>query len=392
MKKLVLSLSLFASSVAFAQKNLPSEYGLEKIIVERYYISNAADQAQADQESTDAGIATGALPVGSITYRIYADLLPGYKILSMYADNSRQQTLLLSTTTSFYNNPNGSYLPSSTKNSLKNSLLALDSYFSMGGAATNTYGVLKTEDDATASLHTTVGNTAGVLLNDAHDVMGASLTDKDGLMAGTGVQSPSFVGFDLIPGINLLNVLSDGGTVSDSLLLIEGNVYSTAGAKALDTVTNKVLIAQLTTNGKLTFHLNMFIQKGTSPGQNYVWSNPQPAGANAFDDILLSSLNSDSILTDIPNYTAKAYNDALFSVYPNPADASVTVELTTDEANSKGSYTIYGVIGNVIAHKELNAITGKYKETIDLSSFAKGLYTIQMNVNGVVSTKKIIKN
>ncbi len=378
MKKTILGLSLFISSFAFAQN------GLEKIIVEKYYISNAADAAKADLESTPPG----TLPSGSITYRVYADMLPGFKLVQIYADQPAGHKLIFRTTTSFYNNPNGDYTPSFTKANLKNSLLALDSYLTMGTAAKDgQYGILKADDNGVSNI-VDAGNADGVLLNNTTE-MGVPLTTNDGIISGTGtINSPSIAGIDVA-----LEAFGNGSVVSDSLVAIDGSLYTTGNAVGPVPQDNRVLIAQVTTNGKLSFELNLLVV-GTGPndvGQFYVANNPT-LDPNGNQELTIPSLTYPDLITNVITPSYKDYNEVLFSVYPNPVQANVTVELTTAQANSKGSYTIYGVVGNVIAHKELNGITGNYKETIDMSSFAKGLYTIQMNVNGVSSTKKIIKN
>ena len=78
-----LGLALFGT-VAQAQN------GLEQIVVEKYYISTAAD----------AGASVGGnLPAGSVTYRVYAYMLPGYKFQALYGNGDH--TLKVSTTTSF---------------------------------------------------------------------------------------------------------------------------------------------------------------------------------------------------------------------------------------------------------------------------------------------------
>lgn len=389
MKKIVLGLSLFMSTFAFAQN------GLEKIIVEKYYISNAADATQADAEATDAGYATGALPVGSITYRIYADLLPGYKLNSVYADGKRDQSIIIKTSTFFYNNPLGQYINNPIKKTgvtgiVSNPLLALDSYFTLGSAASGFFGIPKEDDDATANFFT-ASNANGVLLNSNEVVMGKPLTEKDGFAAGTAFPTPSFLGFP----DSITDIFNDGSVLGSTIVVPDGAYYSTSGAQGVDANTNRVLIAQVTTDGKLEFHLNLQTQKGTEDQQYFVAKNPNPSGSvpNPTPDIVISSLNyPDSTATDIQTPTMKSYNEVLFSVYPNPVNDHVTVDITSAEPNSKGAYTIYGVIGNVISHKDLNAINGNYKEVIDMSTLAKGLYTIQMNINGVTSSKKIIKN
>jgi hypothetical protein len=378
MKKIVLGLSLFIGSYAFAQK------GLEKIIVEKYYVTNAADAAQAEQDAADNSTPTGTLPAGSITYRVYADLAPGYRIVSIYGDANVNHSLKIATTTLFYNHPLGTSIPTFAKSQIKNNLLALDSYLSLGAAAKDTYGVMKAEDDGVASNF--AANTT-VLLNTDPVIIGAALTDKDGLISKIkkGPMVPTFA------GIAADDYFGDANATGNTLDVSSGSMYTTDTARALDTLTNKVLIAQLTTNGKLTFELNMIVQS-TGNGETFVAKNPDTSDPNKMEYSIPSLIYPD-LISGIDNPAVKkAYDETLFAVYPNPINDHVNIELTASEPNSKGSYTLYGVIGNVIAHKELNGISGTYKETIDMSAFAKGLYTIQMNINGASSTKKIIKN
>ena len=49
-----------------------SQSGLEGIVVEKYYISDSADSINANDQG-----ATYPLAIGSTTYRVYANLLPG---------------------------------------------------------------------------------------------------------------------------------------------------------------------------------------------------------------------------------------------------------------------------------------------------------------------------
>ncbi|MFM7900967.1 MAG: hypothetical protein ACKPAD_03180 [Bacteroidota bacterium] len=98
---LILVLAMFGiSKPSFAQ-------GLEGIVVEKYYISNAND---ASVNSTG-----GVLPVGSVTYRVFADLAPGYQFQAVYGDANHE--LRLETTTLFFNNEDrGAPFPTFSKN------------------------------------------------------------------------------------------------------------------------------------------------------------------------------------------------------------------------------------------------------------------------------------
>lgn len=381
MKKIVLGLSLFASMFAFAQT---TPNGLEGIIVEKYYATNKADAAQADVESTDAGFATGALPEGSVTYRIYVDMKPGYKLKSLFGDGPKNQPLRFKTATSFYNNAvSGTLFGTAAKSAVVNKLNALDSYISLGSAAKTYYGVLKADDNADPSIFTSTSNPDGVLLNDAPDVMGTAITKKDGMIVGTPPGAPSLAGFTG-------DEFGDGTVVADSMVIKDGSWFSPMGVSGVDSLVNRVLVAQVTTKGRFQFELNVLIQ-GPKGGEFYVAKNPGENPNGGPLDVVLPSLTYDSdIATDI-HAESKPYNQTLFSIYPNPAHEQVNIEIKDAEANSKGAYTIYSVIGTVVAHKDLN-VNGNYKETIDISTLAKGLYTIQLNVNGATSTKKLIKN
>ena len=68
-----------------------AQNGLENVVVETYYISDAND--------TNANLDGGILPIGSVTYRIYADMLPGYKFQAAYGVPGHD--LKIATTTLF---------------------------------------------------------------------------------------------------------------------------------------------------------------------------------------------------------------------------------------------------------------------------------------------------
>src|ERR1700758_445591 len=113
MKKILLS-TAFISLSFFAQAQAPS--GLDSVIVEKYYISNAND--------TSVNSIGGVLPIGSVTYRIFVDMKPGYTFEAAYGvdiaptglRNPGDHELRISTTTLFFNNEDrGDMVPSYSK-------------------------------------------------------------------------------------------------------------------------------------------------------------------------------------------------------------------------------------------------------------------------------------
>ena len=255
-KNILLGLGL-ALLGTFAQ----AQNGLESVIVEKYYVSNAADAAGS----------VGLLPAGSVTYRVYADMLPGYKFQALYGVPTHE--LRITSSSTFFNNEDyGSTTPGANMaNTRKNSVI-LDSWFSVGAASGTQMGVLKTEDTDGSP-----GNAQSILQNNDPSTSGPinigntlSLLAQDGIMPGT-AESVTFVG-DASVGANveLFNGTSQvGGTFST----FNGAISALAGATG-PTASNKVLIGQFTTNGVFQFELNIQIGTPTGGTQQYVARNP----------------------------------------------------------------------------------------------------------------------
>ncbi|MFZ4706446.1 MAG: Ig-like domain-containing protein [Bacteroidales bacterium] len=229
-----------------------AQNGLENIFVERYYVSNAADAAGS----------VGVLPIGSVTYRIYADMLPGYKIQTIFGIPAHP--LLMNTTTSFFNNEDyGANIPTFSANNAKKNTVMLDSWLTTGGACAGYNGILKPEDNGVGNFV----NANGLLQNNAAQA-GIPLTTQDGMLLGT-VPNTGTLGLDAVIG-----VFGDGSANGNTFLVNDGSWYCLAGAAGPVPTTNKVLIAQITTDG--IFHFELNVQIGTPAGgtENYVYSNP----------------------------------------------------------------------------------------------------------------------
>ena len=78
---------LFILSASFAGHG---QSGLEDVIIETYYVSDANDRT--DQLG-------GNLAEGSVTYRIYVDLAPNWKLQTVFGSSAHE--LFIATTTEF---------------------------------------------------------------------------------------------------------------------------------------------------------------------------------------------------------------------------------------------------------------------------------------------------
>jgi hypothetical protein len=210
---------------------------LENIIVEKYYMADSTDYAD-----TTGGI----LPKGSITYRIYVDMKLGYKLQVVYG-NQRHE-LFLKTSTTFFNN---TYCLAMTgfnihPKEINQNTVALDSWLTMGAATKLHTGILKNDD------------------KDGSIIKRVSLAEKDGLSIGI---TPTFKPFNL--DLNFFKDKTNASLFSTN----NGGWAALEGVKG-PTDDNRVLIAQLTTNGTLSFKLN--IQIGTPKGValKFVAHNP----------------------------------------------------------------------------------------------------------------------
>ncbi len=78
--------------------------------------------------------------------------------------------------------------------------------------------------------------------------------------------------------------------------------------------------------------------------------------------------------------------DPSFIIYPNPTDGKVVVELET-EGHEKAQITLFNLMGQAILENEIKG----GRSSIDLSGFVNGVYMIQVQWNGNISSHKIVK-
>lgn len=346
---------LFIASTMFGISKSSFAQGLEGIVVEKYYISNAND-------ATVNSIG-GVLPVGSVTYRIFADLAPGYQFQAVYGDANHE--LRLETSTLFFNNEDrGAPFPTFSKNFCDDNTVMLDSWISVGAACASNYGVLKVNDDGVA----TVVNNDGVLQNN-DPLMGVPLTQQDGFIAGT----PQPVTAVNVTALETMLDAQNDGTNGPLFSTNNGSWASLNGSTGVDPLLNHVLLAQITTNGTFSFKLNLQIRNATTlQVENYVAQNP------IGNEILEPTLTYSSTGSSITNIV----NQPRLNIYPNPATDLLWLELrNTDEAE----YFITDLTGNIVDSGEI----ASGNTSVDISELAQGSYFIRLSNSTAVS--KFIK-
>ena len=265
--KTLLGAALLAGSLA------ANAQGLEGIIVEDYYTISAAD---ADYLNNTVG-ATYPINAGAKVYRIYVDMAPNYKLNTVSGSPLPQgggvspNPLDFTTTTTFWNEDGfGTEVPPQTAR--LDDGAAFDSYITIGltgrsggavgcGANTQQVGTLKTAD--------TNGNLT-------------LCSVYSGFPSGAGTPDGNIPPTSAVPALtyNLGGLIDFSALTADgSVLEVIGDAWATLpnGPGVDPSGTNRVLIAQLTTDGDLSFHINVQLQTpDNSALETYVW---QTAGA-----------------------------------------------------------------------------------------------------------------
>ena len=363
MKKLLLCAGFLITSILAIAQGL----GLEDIIVEKYYVSDANDATATDG---------GPLPAGSFTYRIYVDMAPGWKLQQVLADPDNGHVLEIATTTQFFNNiDRGQKLATSISDSfLDDNTVMLDSWITMGGTSAGTIGVLK-EDDTDGSII----NSDGFLQNEDPRA-GIPIKTKDGMISMT-PDVPLQIGLDAA-----LSVLYDVN--AGPRFYVEDGLWAVLNGVSGPTPDNKVLIAQVTTNGLLSFRLNILIRRDPDLKiEKYVHSDPVDT------EILCEKCKSEGVPQGINEELVISEEDHRISLFPNPVFNYLNVDIGDSGNGSSYSLSIYNIIGNqMINLNGLECHEGKIRD-IDVSSLPEGIYFLRVSCRDgfFLSAAKFVK-
>ncbi len=422
---------------------------LEKIIVEKYYVSDASD-------ATDT--TGGKLDVGSITYRIYVDMKKGSKLKRIYGDNNHP--IQFSSTANFFNHKTDgqTFAKDFVKGRYGEGLVALDSWLTLGQTTkkqgTKTYfGTLKSMDDDGTFIggQNNDGGSAGIanglLLNSSSD-LGIPLTIADGMDTMTQLPA-SWTDFGI----------KDFTTGEDSTIfgsLRSSNSFKSlsfslgnSGVSGVNADSNMVLVAQLTTVGELSFKINLEIEElvnGVPTLNKYVSSDsiievgeifspllryPAECGCQDANYLEYKPSYSCSRATDCKtpivygctdtmacNFDPKAnfmihnlccYPGACsdrdiaevcpslkgeafeFEIFPNPASSDIFVKGIVGNTSTV-QFVLYDAYGVEVYQQILPVSDRKFSEQINITTLVNGLYIARIISNETATSQLFMKN
>lgn len=421
--------------ICFALAPEKTQAQIENLIVEKWYIADNNDATDTTEGRS--------LQAGIVTYRIYLDLASGSKIKKIFGSDIHP--LRISSTSDFYNNidrPNAYFGYLINKSWYTgNPTLSLDSWLTLGLTSTQYAGTPKTDDTDGSFIGGSNNNggsssiPGGLLVNN-DPAAGIPVTVADGYVPNTQVLGQWFdQGFK--------NAMGEDTTVFGSVntgnefLSYDAILQQAAGVTGADAGTNKVLVAQLTTSGDLSFELNAVIEQ--FDGTNYTdvtyvangdslltgeivspfLSYPPACGCTDPDYLEYSSAyacsEADSCQTLIRfgcmdplacNYDASANfnlpslccypglcDDRNLSVvcpsiaagrygirqlFPNPANEKLTVKAFSNH-ESENRFTVYNSLGQVVVDGSLGTFLGEDSFVIEVGSLTGGLYRLMIN-------------
>jgi len=257
--------------VLFTLSVIHSWAQLEGLMVETYYVSDSLD-------ATDT--IGGRLLQGETTYRVFLDLAPGSRLLSVFG--GEEHPFEISSTRRFFNNVDGaSFGYEIPKVSYESNTVALDSYITLGKngfqGLKNYYGVPKNQDDD--------GSFIGGLNNDGGSEMidGGLLTNTD---PAAGAPLTEFDGMDTLNlviadwfSFGVVDFASGADTSIFSYSAVDSTFQSNQlqlrceGVYGVIPDSNQVLVAQLTTPGEIAFRLNATVLTPSGDTLTYVGTN-----------------------------------------------------------------------------------------------------------------------
>ena len=185
--------------------------------------------------------------------------------------------------------------------------------------------------------------------------------------------------FTTAPSLPVNNTVT--GTISNDTCFNASNVLTVAGNGSSMIVAN---------GGRATFVAGQKISflPGTQvlPGgylHGYITTNGQ------YCNMQTSPVVSNTVTPDeLKSSAVNTPSDVKLHVWPNPASASVTIELTGQESGSVNMAGIYNLNGMKVISVELS---GSEKHLLDVSMLPTGIYFVKVTSANGVETTKLIK-
>lgn len=386
-------------TTAAATENLDSmayaEYStaLEGLVIETYYIADA----------TDAEDENGGLLEGAVTYRVFADMKPGYRFSMVLG--YPETPLEISTTTTFFNNTDrgASFANDIGDNRLDDNTVMLDSWLSVGAGSAGKWAVLKSEDTDGA-----IENADGLLQNN-DPLAGIPISEADGLISGS-IAPLTVTNLGLGEAINIFGA----DVTTENTFSINNGVWAVLSGDSLGTgisgptPANRILIGQFTTTGTLSYKLNIQIVPLDSVKCKFLppadCDNPLIVHSlnyfyNLGSRLLIESIGETKQFnfgktglqgSTYPSAIRNRAQNVGLKVYPNPAGSTLFADLSA-EAGKLLNWAILNPAGSVVLQGLVSEQPSNASLALQVGNLSAGLYVVQINTSKGLFTQRFLK-
>lgn len=101
-----------------------------------------------------------------------------------------------------------------------------------------------------------------------------------------------------------------------------------------------------------------------------------------------SSSKSNTAAISVLGIKQNSMNDKL-SIYPNPTNGLLTMNINFAQKQNV-VIRIFSLQGKLLSQEQISVSNGVFMKDIDLSSYAKGMYHIQLTTNEGIYNKKVV--
>ena len=206
------------------------------------------------------------------------------------------------------------------------------------------------------------------------------------------VPGPDFTTLAACPNVANLAVTSPNPTKATFTWDASNGSYSFVRLKARPEVTSDPINSWFNIGGMgVAYGTNTKDQNNLTPGESYrgqarTWCDPNggPYRATTWSPLVFWTQ---------PTTIRLEGSDAIanLDVYPNPSRDVFNVAFTSEEVQDL-DVRVVNVVGEVIYTENLEQFVGEYTKAIDLATYTKGVYFLEITTdNGVVNKKLILQ-
>lgn len=109
-----------------------------------------------------------------------------------------------------------------------------------------------------------------------------------------------------------------------------------------------------------------------------------------FNDAVVTNTTINTLYLKSSSSVQTLIDDVQITLFPNPVKESATLNVSSDK-NVKVSYNLYDINGRIIASEGESKSSLKFEKELSLKSLHTGFYILNVKVNGVEKSIKIVK-